>query len=96
MPKGEIIFVSLVPGWQLVVKRRPMRKMKNKSQKKEMLTEYEFASGVRGKYVARYGEGTNIVLIEPDLAKVFPDSRSVNKALRQIVKQLNKHVSGQE
>ncbi|MGH8559466.1 MAG: hypothetical protein ACRESZ_18860 [Methylococcales bacterium] len=39
-------------------------------------------SGVRGKYVKSYREGTNLVLIEPDLHKLFPDSASVNKALR--------------
>ncbi len=39
-------------------------------------------SGVRGKYAKRYREGTNLVLIDPDLHKVFPDSESVNRALR--------------
>ena len=39
-------------------------------------------SGVRGKYAARYKEGTNIVLIDPDLHELFPDSDSVNHALR--------------
>ena len=39
-------------------------------------------SGVRGKYAARYRAGTNVVLIEPDLHKLFPDSESVNRALR--------------
>jgi hypothetical protein len=40
-------------------------------------------SGVRGKYAQRYREGTNIVLIEPDLHKLFPDSLAVNQALRE-------------
>ena len=39
-------------------------------------------SGVRGKYAKRYREGTNIVLIDPDLHKLFPDSEAVNRALR--------------
>jgi hypothetical protein len=39
-------------------------------------------SGVRGKYTKRYREGTNIVLIDPDLHKIFPDSSAVNHALR--------------
>lgn len=39
-------------------------------------------SGVRGKYAKRYREGTNVVLIDPDLQKVFPDSDAVNRALR--------------
>jgi hypothetical protein len=42
-------------------------------------------SGVRGKYVKRYREGTNLVLIDPDLHKIFPDSESVNRALRDYV-----------
>ena len=40
-------------------------------------------SGIRGKYASRYQEGTNIVVIDPDLHKIFPDSESVNRALRQ-------------
>lgn len=42
-------------------------------------------SGARGKYVNRYREGTNLVLIDPDLHKIFPDSESVNRALRDYV-----------
>ena len=42
-------------------------------------------SGVRGKYTVRYREGTNIVLIDPDLHKLFPDSEAVNRALREYV-----------
>ncbi len=40
-------------------------------------------SGKRGKYAKRYREGTNVVLIEPALHKLFPDSESVNRALRE-------------
>lgn len=42
-------------------------------------------SGERGKYAKKYREGTNIVLIDPDLHELFPDSESVNKALRDYV-----------
>lgn len=42
-------------------------------------------SGVRGKYAKSYREGTNIVLIDPDLHKLFPDSEAVNRALREYV-----------
>lgn len=42
-------------------------------------------SGVRGKYTRAYREGTNIVLIDPDLHKLFPDSEAVNRALREYV-----------
>jgi hypothetical protein len=40
-------------------------------------------SGERGKYAKRYREGTNVVLIDPDLHRLFPDSGSVNRALRK-------------
>ena len=52
----------------------------------EMREEYDFSGGVRGKYAARYAEGTNIVRLDPDVAKVFPDSAAVNDALRALVK----------
>jgi hypothetical protein len=42
-------------------------------------------SGIRGKYTRRFREGTNIVLIDPDLHKLFPDSEAVNRALRDYV-----------
>ena len=42
-------------------------------------------SGARGKYTKSYREGTNIVVIDPDLHKLFPDSEAVNRALREYV-----------
>jgi hypothetical protein len=45
----------------------------------EMLEEYDFSTGIQGKYAKRYTEGTNIVVIDPDVAKVFPDHDSVNR-----------------
>ncbi len=47
-----------------------------------MREEYDFSKGVRGKYTKKYKEGINVVLLEPDVAKVFKTSSSVNKALR--------------
>jgi hypothetical protein len=47
--------------------------------------EYDFTGGVRGKYVDAYRRGTNLVLIEPELSEAFPDSKSVNDALRSLV-----------
>jgi hypothetical protein len=49
----------------------------------EMRPEYDLRGGVRGKYYERYKQGTNAVLLEPDIAKAFRDSATVNKALRQ-------------
>lgn len=48
----------------------------------EILPHYDFSGGVRGKYAARYREGTNVVLLEPDVAQRFPDAAVVNRALR--------------
>ena len=51
----------------------------------EMRAEYDFSGGVRGKYAARYARGTNVVLLDPELAAAFPDSESVNDALRALL-----------
>jgi len=49
-----------------------------------MLEEYDFSQGIKGKYAKKYDEGTNIVVIDPDVAEYFPDHDSVNKALRSL------------
>jgi hypothetical protein len=59
--------------------------MKRIQKDPDMLEEYDFSKGVQGKYARRYGSGTNVVVIEPDVAKVFPDHDSVNQALRSLV-----------
>jgi hypothetical protein len=54
----------------------------------ELLPEYDFSvmtGGVRGKYVERYRAGTNVVLLDRDVAKAFPTSTSVNEALRWLL-----------
>ena len=59
-----------------------------KRDKDTMRNEYPedlIKSGVRGKYAKRYREGTNVVLIDPDLHKLFPNSEAVNRALREYV-----------
>ena len=58
---------------------------KPKDQDDEMLPEYNFSGGVRGKYYEQYKKGTNVVLLEPDVARFFRDSATVNEALRQFV-----------
>ncbi len=52
----------------------------------DMLYEYDFSKGIRGKYAKRYAEGTNVVVLSPDVAQFFPDSESVNEALRALIK----------
>ncbi|MEI6377624.1 MAG: hypothetical protein WCO97_10565 [bacterium] len=49
-----------------------------------MLAHYDFSKGVRGKYAKRFAHGTNLVLLEPDVAKAFPDAASVNETLRAL------------
>ncbi len=51
-----------------------------------MLDEYDFSSGVRGKYAKRYKQGSNVIVLDPDVAKVFPDKKSVNQSLRALAK----------
>jgi len=62
-----------------------MKKPPSKGRSPEMRAEYDFSGGVRGKYVDRYRRGTNVVLLDPELAEAFPDSKSVNDALRALV-----------
>jgi hypothetical protein len=63
-----------------------MRKVTRTRRKPEMLDEYDFSKGVRGKYAKRYAAGSNVVVLSPDIAEIFPDSESVNEALRILVK----------
>jgi hypothetical protein len=55
----------------------------------ELRPEYDMKellrTGVRGKYAERYREGTNLILLEPDVAKAFPDEQAVNDALRLVL-----------
>jgi len=68
-------------------------KKKTTEMNDELRPEYDLKSllkeGVRGKYAKKYSEGTNLVLLEPDVAKAFPNEKAVNDALRLVIK-LNK------
>ena len=64
-----------------------MKKATNIPDDDEMRPEYDLRGGVRGKYYERYQQGTNIVLLDPDIADVFKDSSTVNTALRQFLKE---------
>jgi len=52
----------------------------------EMREEYDFRGGVRGKYADRVAEGSNVVILDPDVAETFSDSESVNRALRGLAR----------
>lgn len=58
-----------------------------------MLPEYDFSKGVRGKYAGQYRQGTNIVVLEKDVAAVFPTSYEVNKVLRALVPIIHSHAA---
>ena len=59
-----------------------MKKGSSKKKKDEMLDEYDFSKGIRGKYAVKYSKGSNVVVLDPDVVKVFSDANEVNKALR--------------
>jgi hypothetical protein len=64
-----------------------MKKVESEEED-DLLPEYDFSQlkgGVRGKYAERYREGTNLVLLDPDVAAAFPDAKTVNDALRQLL-----------
>ncbi len=70
---------------------RDMKKNRKVSESSDdMRPEYDFTGGVRGKYVQRFREGTNIVVLEPDVAAEFKDSAAVNDALRKVLKSRGK------
>ena len=52
-----------------------------------MQDEYDFSQGERGKHARRYVQGTNVVVLEPDVARVFSNSKAVNVSLRKIIRQ---------
>jgi len=64
--------------------------MKVMNNDPDMLEEYDFSKGARGKYAKRYAAGTNVVLIDPDVAEFFPDHDSVNDTLRSLIKVIKK------
>ena len=62
-----------------------MKKQIETERDPDMLDDYDFSQGVRGKYIQRFAQGSNVVVLSPDVAEIFPDSESVNTALRLLV-----------
>jgi len=75
-------FGSLVLDARQGMKEDNMNRKVNASSRDDMRPEYDFTGAVRGKFYKEYMKGTNVVLLDPDVAEVFPDSRAVNEALR--------------
>ena len=61
-----------------------MKREQSSERDPDVLDEYDFSGGVRGKYAERYARGTNVVVLDPDVAEVFPNSAAVNEALRAL------------
>jgi hypothetical protein len=59
--------------------------MKRMQKDPDMLEEYDFSKGVQGKYADRFREGTNLVLLDRDIAEAFPSDEAVNTALRLVI-----------
>ena len=75
--------------------KRPTKKAarppsRRAAAKNEMRAEYDFSGAVRGKYAALYAQGTNLVLLDPDVAAEFDDAKAVNRALRAYLKERSK------
>jgi hypothetical protein len=50
-----------------------------------MRDEYDFSKGIRGRYAKRFADGTNLILLEPEVAKYFPTAQAVNRALQSLI-----------
>jgi hypothetical protein len=61
-----------------------MKKVKNQAANDDMRPEYDFSIAVRGKYYERFRQSSNVVLLDPDVSEAFPNSESVNQALRAL------------
>jgi len=62
-----------------------MKKQSKPKSDDELRPNYDFSKAVRGKHAKRYAEGTNVVLLAPDVAKVFRNAEAVNQILRQLI-----------
>jgi hypothetical protein len=67
---------------------------KDQAKDPDLPDEVDFSNGVRGEYAERFGGGRNIVVLEADVAKLFPDSASVNQALRALSQMIAQMPSG--
>ena len=71
-----------MPGKRPGANAETMSKGKDNHPVDEMRTEYDFRGGVRGKHALRHAEGSNVVVLDPDVAERFRTSEDVNRALR--------------
>jgi hypothetical protein len=67
------------------MKKKPSPKTRRRPAKAAMRREYDFSTGVRGKYAARLKPGSQIVVLDPDVAAAFGNAKAVNRALRTLI-----------
>jgi hypothetical protein len=87
----KIEFGLLALGSRIAPNGKAMKKQtkrKPPTDKDTMRPEYDFSKGVRGKHAAKYAEGTNVVVLEPDVAQEFQTTEQVNETLRAVSKLL--------
>ena len=77
------------------MKKPKARRQVNEVDQDTMRPEYDFSKGVRGVTAARYREGTNVIVLDPSLMDVFPDSAAVNEALRALAPVLRRRKRAQ-
>jgi hypothetical protein len=75
------------------VSENNMKAKTDSAKKRQEVPDYDFSGGVRGKYAARFAAGTNVVILSPDVAEIFPDSVAVNEALRTLVRISGKRIA---
>jgi len=63
-----------------------MSSEKKQGPEPAMREEYDFSNGVRGKYAERFAKGSNVIVLDPDVAEVFRDAKAVNEALRVLAR----------
>ncbi|MGD2046756.1 MAG: hypothetical protein PVJ80_15075 [Gemmatimonadota bacterium] len=67
-----------------------MNKKPDVSEAPDMRDEYDFSNAVRGKYAERFAKGSNVIVLDPDVAETFPDAQAVNEALRVLARSTRK------
>jgi len=67
-----------------------MSKKPDVSEVPDMRDEYDFSNAVRGKYAERFAKGSNVIVLDPDVAETFPDAQAVNEALRVLARSTRK------
>jgi hypothetical protein len=100
LKRAELLLLQHEPVMAAWWQRRDSRadandRLMNKARERnnEMLREYDFSQGIRGKYARRYIKGSNVVVLEPDVAKVFPNAQAVNSSLRSLAEIIRRRKS---